>query len=380
MQRLLAAGAAGLAVALLAACATRAAPNARRSRSPPTSTSRASWATGTSSPPSRPCSSAAPTTRWTATGSTPTAASRRPSRSTTAASTARASASRSRGFVVAGSGNAVWGQQYVWPIQADYRIAYLAADYSPGRGRDARSATTSGSWRARRRCAEADLDAPDRLRRAHRATTRAGCAACRRPTRRATRSAAMSLKQVADRLPATTAVVFLALDAIWLTTMADRLYRPALGRLMLERFELAPALAFYVVYLVGVRRLRRAAGPREPALDDGARPRRAARPRRLRDLRPHQPGDAARLAVARDARRPLLGHASSPRSPRPAGCRLTAWLTGATGARPARRRDAPPPLHPDQRAEHARDAAVERDPALDRRQADALAAGSTTGW
>jgi len=36
----------------------------------------------------------------------------------------------SRGFVVAGSGNAVWGQQYVWPIKADYRIAYLAADYS----------------------------------------------------------------------------------------------------------------------------------------------------------------------------------------------------------------------------------------------------------
>lgn len=36
----------------------------------------------------------------------------------------------SRGFVVPGTGNAVWGQQYVWPIKADYRIAYLAADYS----------------------------------------------------------------------------------------------------------------------------------------------------------------------------------------------------------------------------------------------------------
>jgi len=51
---------------------------------------------------------------------------------------------------------------------------------------------------------------------------------------------------------ASTAVVFLALDAVWLTTMADRLYRPALGRLMLDRFELLPALAFYAVYLVGV--------------------------------------------------------------------------------------------------------------------------------
>ena len=36
----------------------------------------------------------------------------------------------SRGFVVAGTGNAIWGQQYIWPIKADYRISYLAADYS----------------------------------------------------------------------------------------------------------------------------------------------------------------------------------------------------------------------------------------------------------
>jgi len=49
-----------------------------------------------------------------------------------------------------------------------------------------------------------------------------------------------------------TAVVFLALDAIWLTTMADRLYRPALAHLMLDRFEPVPAVMFYVVYLVGV--------------------------------------------------------------------------------------------------------------------------------
>jgi apolipoprotein D and lipocalin family protein len=36
----------------------------------------------------------------------------------------------SRGFVVPGTGNAVWGQQYIWPIRADFRIAYLAPDYS----------------------------------------------------------------------------------------------------------------------------------------------------------------------------------------------------------------------------------------------------------
>jgi uncharacterized membrane protein len=61
----------------------------------------------------------------------------------------------------------------------------------------------------------------------------------------------MNLKQVLIAYPAT-ALVFLALDAVWLTTMADRLYRPALGRLMLDRFELVPAAAFYLLYLVGV--------------------------------------------------------------------------------------------------------------------------------
>lgn len=35
-----------------------------------------------------------------------------------------------RGFVREGSGNAVWGMQFVWPIKADYRIAWLAPDYS----------------------------------------------------------------------------------------------------------------------------------------------------------------------------------------------------------------------------------------------------------
>jgi apolipoprotein D and lipocalin family protein len=34
-----------------------------------------------------------------------------------------------RGFVVEGTGNAVWGMRFVWPIKADYRIAYLSQDY-----------------------------------------------------------------------------------------------------------------------------------------------------------------------------------------------------------------------------------------------------------
>jgi apolipoprotein D and lipocalin family protein len=35
----------------------------------------------------------------------------------------------SKGFVL-GENGAVWGQQYVWPIKADYRVGYLAPDYS----------------------------------------------------------------------------------------------------------------------------------------------------------------------------------------------------------------------------------------------------------
>ena len=35
----------------------------------------------------------------------------------------------SRGFVLDGGKNAVWGQQYIWPIKADYRISYLSSDY-----------------------------------------------------------------------------------------------------------------------------------------------------------------------------------------------------------------------------------------------------------
>jgi uncharacterized membrane protein len=49
-----------------------------------------------------------------------------------------------------------------------------------------------------------------------------------------------------------TALVFLVLDAAWLTTMADRLYRPALGSIMLDRFSPAPAVLFYLIYMVGI--------------------------------------------------------------------------------------------------------------------------------
>jgi len=50
----------------------------------------------------------------------------------------------------------------------------------------------------------------------------------------------------------TTAISFLALDSIWLSFAASRLYRPRLGSLLLDRFDVAPAAAFYLIYLAGI--------------------------------------------------------------------------------------------------------------------------------
>jgi len=35
-----------------------------------------------------------------------------------------------RGFVQEGTGNAIWGMQFIWPVKGDYRITYLSDDYS----------------------------------------------------------------------------------------------------------------------------------------------------------------------------------------------------------------------------------------------------------
>ena len=43
-------------------------------------------------------------------------------------------------------------------------------------------------------------------------------------------------------------VVFLAVDSIWLSTMAARLYRPLIGDLLAAEFRLAPAVLFYLIY------------------------------------------------------------------------------------------------------------------------------------
>ena len=47
-------------------------------------------------------------------------------------------------------------------------------------------------------------------------------------------------------------LVFVLLDAGWLTIMASRLYRPAIGHLTREGFDPLAAVAFYAIYLTGV--------------------------------------------------------------------------------------------------------------------------------
>ncbi len=49
-----------------------------------------------------------------------------------------------------------------------------------------------------------------------------------------------------------TAIVFLGLDAVWLSFGASLLYRPFLGGLLREDFLFAPAALFYLIYTIGI--------------------------------------------------------------------------------------------------------------------------------
>lgn len=51
---------------------------------------------------------------------------------------------------------------------------------------------------------------------------------------------------------AATFVVFLAIDAVWLSFIAVNLYRDALGHLMLQQPNLIAAAIFYALYVVGI--------------------------------------------------------------------------------------------------------------------------------
>lgn len=58
------------------------------------------------------------------------------------------------------------------------------------------------------------------------------------------------LKYVAAYVSA--GVAMAVIDAVWLTTMANRLYRPVIGAIMADRPDMTAAVAFYVIYLAGV--------------------------------------------------------------------------------------------------------------------------------
>lgn len=49
-----------------------------------------------------------------------------------------------------------------------------------------------------------------------------------------------------------TLIVFVAIDAVWLSIMANALYKPTLGDILLPEFAPAPAVAFYLIFIVGV--------------------------------------------------------------------------------------------------------------------------------
>lgn len=51
---------------------------------------------------------------------------------------------------------------------------------------------------------------------------------------------------------ASTLIIFVAIDAIWLRGMADVLYRPTLGDMLAPEFRVAPALLFYLIFVAAL--------------------------------------------------------------------------------------------------------------------------------
>jgi uncharacterized membrane protein len=50
----------------------------------------------------------------------------------------------------------------------------------------------------------------------------------------------------------TALIVFIPVDATWLSVMGNLLYRPILGDILLPSLRIAPAVVFYAVYPVGI--------------------------------------------------------------------------------------------------------------------------------
>ena len=70
------------------------------------------------------------------------------------------------------------------------------------------------------------------------------------------------LKYLAGYLGA--GLAFAAIDAVWLTTMTNRLYKPILGPILADKPDMKAAVAFYLIYIAGIVFFAIS-----PALDDG---------------------------------------------------------------------------------------------------------------
>ncbi len=49
-----------------------------------------------------------------------------------------------------------------------------------------------------------------------------------------------------------TGIAFALIDSVWLRTMSERLYKVEIGVLLADRFRLAPAIVFYLLYILGM--------------------------------------------------------------------------------------------------------------------------------
>lgn len=49
-----------------------------------------------------------------------------------------------------------------------------------------------------------------------------------------------------------TGIAFALIDSVWLRTMSERLYKVEIGELLADRFRLGPAIAFYLLYILGM--------------------------------------------------------------------------------------------------------------------------------
>jgi uncharacterized membrane protein len=47
-------------------------------------------------------------------------------------------------------------------------------------------------------------------------------------------------------------VAFAAIDSVWIGFVAAKLYKAALGPIMLEKFRVAPAIVFYILQITGM--------------------------------------------------------------------------------------------------------------------------------